>query len=272
MAFVAVGYSLIYGILRFVNFAHGEVLAVSSLVTLEVHRALGWSSLATAMILGAVAGGVTAMMLEILVYRPFRRAGVLTLVMASFSASMAMQALMRLVWGSRSRPMPIEDPAVELFGGRLLLHELLIPVLLVIAVCALEYGLHRTLWGLTVRGLATSFQRVSYTGVRVNRAVAGTFILAGALAGIAGTVVALRGGASPSIGFRFALWAFAGTVVGGLGSIRGTLVGGFLVGIVLSIWSRFASVLYLDGAAFAAMALVLIWKPQGLFSRLDREV
>jgi branched-chain amino acid transport system permease protein len=272
VAFVALGYSLIYGVLRFVNFAHGEMLAFTAYIALSLQMMLANSSFVTGLMIAGAAGAVVGMLLERMVYRPFRRSGSQVLLLVSFAISMALQAVMSLTWGSASRVSPIKEPTLT-FAGRVFPERLFFLLLLaLLGFAGLEFALKKTLWGLTVRGYSANPVQVVAIGAPINRAIAVTFAVAGALAGVAGVCLGLQGGISPSMGFHFGLWAFAATVVGGLGSIRGTFVGGILLGGLLAASSRYFSVLYTDAVAFTTLSAVLIWKPTGLFAFLDREI
>ena len=269
---MALGYSLVYGVLRFVNFAHGEIVALSAFITLFLSNGLGMDSIWSACLLGGIAGALAAVILERLVYRPLRGFGSLTLLLASFGASMVIQASMGILWGARSRVLKIRDPEIEIAGIVISLRHILLIFLAIMTAACLEFGLRRSVWGLVVRGYSRNPLQIAALGIPVDRSVFITFAITGFLAGVAGVCLGLQSGVDPQMGTRVGLWAFAATVVGGLGSIRGTLLGGFLLGIVLTLAARFLSVLYTDGIAFLAMVAVLFIRPKGIFAFLDRGV
>lgn len=273
IAFVALGYSLVYGVLRFVNFAHGEIIAFSGLVVFQVKSSLAPNcGLLLGILIAALTGAVCGVLMDRLVYRNFRGEGSLVLLLASFAVSMALQGGMSAIWGSHSRNIGFGDPVVEVFGTTVYARQLWLPALGLIGLFALEYLLRHTIWGLVTRGYSSNPVQMSSSGAPVGRTITMTFALSGALAGIASVVLGLGTGVSPLMGFQYALWAFAATIIGGLGSLRGTIIGGLLLGMVLTAVARFGSPLYMDATAFIVMTGVLIWRPRGLFAFLERKV
>lgn len=273
LAFVALGYSLVYGVLRFVNFAHGEVVSFAGLLAFEVARRLRPDSGLFIGVLSAVLGGVVVgLLLERFVYRSLEKEGSLVLLLASFAASMTLQGGMSLVWGSKSRHIGFTDTLVHFGGAAFYTRYLWLPVVGIGAVVGLEYLLRNSIWGLVARGYVANPIQMKSSGVPVARMVGITFGIAGGLGGIASIFIGLGTGVSPSMGFRYAIWAFAATIIGGLGSLRGTVLGGLILGLLLSVVARFGSALYMDAVAFIIMTGVLIWRPRGLFAFVERRV
>jgi neutral amino acid transport system permease protein len=265
----AVGLTLIFGVLRLVNFAHGEFL------TLGAYMMLLFASfdlpLVAAASLGVIATAIFSVCLEIGVWRPVRRrgAGELQLLLFALGLAFFMRNSIAFVAGSEDRQTGADVTSSVNFGDlRIGRTELIVTLLGIATIVLVAAALRSTSLGKQARALADSIDLAETTGIDTDRIVLITWAVSGGLAGLAGVFYALPAGtANPNIGFSLILSIFAAVVVGGIGNAYGALAGGLLIGLVQE-WSTLVlepSVKVAVG--FAMLILVLLVRPQGLFGR-----
>jgi len=280
-ALVALGYTMVYGILELINFAHGEIVMLGAMVAvtvLGVLVALGVPvplalllALAAAMLV-CVATGV---LVERIAYRPLRNAPRLAPLITAIGVSIVLQNLAMIVWGRQylSCP-PVLDPVVyEWHGASVSNVQLLIVAVAAVTMGALLLLVHRTRLGRAMRATAQNREVAGLMGVDVNRVIAATFAVGSALAAVAGILIAAYYGiAHYNMGFLLGLKAFSAAVLGGIGNIPGALLGGLLLGVIESLGAGYIGDLtggflgshYQDIFAFLILILVLVFRPSGL--------
>lgn len=274
IALAAVGVSLVYGILRIVNFAQGDYLTAGAYAAVVATAWTGEMIFATAA--AVVATLLLSVGLEFALWRPLRRkgAGFMSLFIASIGLALVLRNLIFLGAGAQPRSYPVDVFQVYVIGPIRISRTQSIAIVtafLVIGLIALF--LARTTTGRSMRALADDRTLAAVSGVEVDRIVVATWALAGALAGLAGVLAALvQSSFDPNVGFGLLLPVFAAVVLGGIGSAYGALVGGVALGVVTeaSTWRGFAggvSPVYKPVTAFAILILVLLLRPQGLFGR-----
>lgn len=265
----AVGLTLIFGVLRLVNFAHGEFL------TLGAYLMLLFSSfdlpLVLAVVLGIVATAVFSVGLEIGVWRPVRRrgAGELQLLLFALGLAFFMRNAIAFVAGSEDRQAGANVTASVTVGAlRIGRTELIVTLLGISVIVLVAAALRSTSLGKQARALADDIQLAETTGVNTDRVVLITWAVSGGLAGLAGILYALpAGAANPNMGFSLILSIFAAVIVGGIGNAYGALAGGLLIGLVQE-WSTLLLEPSMKVAVgFAMLILVLLVRPTGLFGR-----
>ncbi len=279
VALGAIGVTFTLGIMRFANFAHGELLTWGAYLALVVVAfagpgtptgplSFGWQLLAAALV-AAVLTGLVAWAIDALVFRRLRRRGAmpLTMVFAAFGAALVMRHLVVLVWGHESRYYTRElQMAVELLPGVRVLPDQLFILGLALAVML---GLHAFLaWsrtGIAMRAMAESPALAQVCGIEVEAVVRLTWIISGALAALAGVFTGLTPQLHPEIGFNLLLSLFAAAILGGTGSLVGAVVGGFVVGLGENLSLLVVSPGYKGAMPFLLLLLILIVRPQGLF-------
>jgi len=281
-ALVALGYTMVYGILGLINFAHGEVVMVGALVAISVIAAAGPTIgvspallLAVGLALAVLACMALGALLERVAYRPLRSAPRLTALITAIGMSIVIQNLAMLVWGRQYLPFPPLLPG-EPMG---FLGATVTPVQLVIVLCALAsmvgllWTVNRTRLGRAMRATAQSPALASLMGVNVDRIVVTTFLIGSALAALAGVMVAgYYGQGHYHMGFMLGLKAFTAAVLGGIGNIPGAMVGGLLLGVIESLGAGYIGTLtggllgshYQDVFACAVLVAVLVFRPSGL--------
>jgi branched-subunit amino acid ABC-type transport system permease component len=275
IAIGAVGVSLVYGILRIVNFAHGDYLVVGAYVALAVNVAWGGHIVVAAL---AAIGAVTvlAVGLEFALWRPLRRkgAGLFSLFIAAIGLALVLRHVVFLVGEAQPRRYDVDVFQVHELGPvRLSQSQLIAIAIATAAIVLVGLMLARTGLGKAMRALSDNPALAAVAGIDVDRTVVLTWALAGGLAGIAGLLQALILNAfTPNFGFALLLPVFAAVVLGGIGSAYGALVGGLALGLVMEVstWDALAGgapPVYKPVVAFAALILVLLFRPQGVFGR-----
>jgi neutral amino acid transport system permease protein len=275
LAIAAVGVSLVYGILRIVNFAHGDYLVFGAYVALVVNA--GWDGhIVVAALAAVVATAGLATGLEFALWRPLRRkqAGLFSLFIAAIGLALVLRHLIFLAADARPRRYEVDVFQVyELGPIRLSQSQLVAVGIALAAIVLVGLMLARTSLGKTMRALSDDRSLAAVAGIDVDRTVVVTWVLAGGLAGVAGLLQGLVLNAfTPNFGFTLLLPVFAAVVLGGIGSAYGALVGGLALGLVmeLSTWSALAGgapPVYKPVVAFALLILVLLLRPQGVFGR-----
>lgn len=267
----AAGLTLVYGVLKLVNFAHGEFLTFGAYMALVAHSTLDLP-LPLAILFGVVLTALLGVALELAMWRPMRRrgAGILQLLLMALGLAFVIRNAIQLVAGTDVRQLGANVTASIMFGGGLHIGrtELWVLLLALAALVALALLLRMTRLGKRIRALSDNPELAETTGIDTERIVLVTWILAGGLAGLAGVVYgASVGVVTPNLGFEVVLSLFAAVVVGGIGNAYGALAGGILIGLVQE-WSTLVTPASIKVAVgFAAMILVLIVRPQGLFGR-----
>jgi branched-chain amino acid transport system permease protein len=280
-ALVALGYTMVYGILQLINFAHGDVLMIGAMVGVTVVAALSGSGLPTAVVLllALACAMPTCVLLSLFVervaYRPLRNAPRLAPLITAIGVSIVIQTMAMIIW----RPNPILFPdllpttPIE-FGGALLAPKQLL--ILVVSAClmvGLMVLINRTKLGRAMRATAENPRIAGLMGVNANRVIAATFAIGAALAAVAGVLVAMNYNiAQFSMGFILGLKAFTAAVLGGIGNIAGAVVGGLLLGVIESLGAGYIGDLtggflgshYQDIFAFVVLVVVLLFRPSGI--------
>jgi len=280
-ALVALGYTMVYGILGLINFAHGEVVMIGAMLTLSSLGAmLGWgvplmlafpASMALAM-LGCMALGYT---IERIAYRPLRHAPRLAPLITAIGVSIVLQNLAMMVWGREYHAFPqlIANHPHNL-GGAIINDIQIIIFLLALGIMAgLMVIVHRTKLGRAMRAVAENQHAAQLMGVNIDRVISVTFMLGSALAAVAGVMVSANYGlAHYYMGFLLGLKAFTAAVLGGIGNLRGAVLGGLLLGLIESLGAGYIGDLtggflgsnYQDVFAFFVLIAVLVFRPSGL--------
>lgn len=265
IAFIAIGYSLIYSILKFINFAHGEIMMLGAYSCYVFYSVLHIESFAVSVLLSIFFTGIIGVVIEKVAYKPLRQKGRLSMLLSSLGVSIALQSSISLIFGSSPLVYGVSDPVIKLACFPFYVRELLIIILLLLTFIGVSVALKRSRIGLSVRAISTNPTRVMLLGIPIDTIVSITFFIVSALAGIAGVSLAVENGLTPSMGFQYSIWAFAVAVIAGLGSIRGILVVGVLLGIIISLAFAYGSSLFANAIALGMMSLILLLRPQGLF-------
>ena len=286
-ALVALGYTMVYGIIELINFAHGEIFMVGAFVSMFfLTTGLGLTGsvsdptrlalvLVAAFIVAMLVMGVIGVVIERFAYRPLRNAPRLAPLITAIGVSFILQNIVQQLFG----PSPVNTPQLitlearfELLGASIGYINVFIIAVAVGLMVALQLFVNRTKLGRAMRSTAQDREAAQLMGVDVNRTIAATFFIAAALAGAAGVVQGLYfGNIKFDLGFQAGLKAFTAAVLGGIGSLPGAVLGGLIIGLVETFWSAYFSADYKDVAAFSILAITLIFMPSGLLGRPDVE-
>ena len=282
---IAIGYTMVYGIIGMVNFAHGDVFMLAAFIALILFLALtqllGIGSLGLALLIVLVLGmALTSLwgwVIEKLAYRPLRGSFRLAPLISAIGMSIFLSNFVQLVQGPRNKTLePILSNVITLpiGNGTVTLAEKQLVIMIVTAVLlgVLWYVVQRTSLGRAQRACEQDRKMASLLGVDVDRTISITFIMGAALASVAGLLwMTYYGVVSFSDGFVPGVKAFTAAVLGGIGSLPGAVLGGLLIGLIETFWSAYFSLDYKDVAAFSILAIVLIFMPSGLLGRPDVE-
>lgn len=284
-ALIALGYSLVYGILGLINFAHGEVVMIGAMLGLSaLNLLLPLLPEAPALaVLGATLLAIAPCMLlgygiERVAYRPLRQAPRLAPLITAIGVSILLQNLAMMVWGRQYRVFPplFDGQTLEIAGAHLTPLQLVILLVSATLMALLWWLIQRSKIGRAMRATAQNPQVAQLMGINVNRTIALTFILGSGLAAIAGMLVSANYGQAHSyMGFMLGLKAFSAAVLGGIGSLTGAMLGGLLLGLIESLGAGYLSTLsfgvlgsqYQDIFAFLVLILVLTLRPSGLLGK-----
>ena len=269
----AIGISLTFGILRFSNFAHGELMTFGVYVTLTFVVLTGWHPLLVAPIAMVATAGL-ALGCDRAFFRPFRKSPTIMLVIASFGLMLMIRSAVQFFWGVQLQPMVqgIERMQVFFDALRILPKHILIISGTLILMVATHLMLTRTKIGKAMRATSDSPELARITGIDTEAVIRMTWITGACLAVAAGVFLAIDTHVETMMGFKLLLPMFAAAILGGIGKPYGAVVGGLVIGIAEEIsaypWIGTAPLLnpgYKAGVAFAIMVVMLIWRPQGLF-------
>ena len=277
-ALVALGYTMVYGIVGIINFAHGEVFMIGAMVAMSALTLLlgmgmpAVPALLAAILLAMMACMATSFLIERLAYRPLRHAPKLAPLITAIGVSFMLQALAMLIWGREHFPFPEVFPAerITLFGNvGITLREIIIVAVSMLMMGGLFVLVNRTRLGRAMRATAENVNVTALMGVNPNKVISATFMIGAALAAVAGVLFASNYGGKVHfyMGFIPGMKAFVAAVLGGIGNIPGALVGGLVLGLVESMGAGYISAEYEDVFAFVVLVVVLIFRPSGLLGQ-----
>jgi branched-chain amino acid transport system permease protein len=282
---IAIGYTMVYGIIGMINFAHGEIFMIGSFVALISFLILGPSGgamvpiallvvLLVAMSLTAVYGWA----LERIAYRPLRGSPRLAALISAIGMSIVLQNYVQLSQGARVKTLqPVIEGGFQLmkagnFTVVLSYMQIIIVVVTVSLMAAFWVLITKTALGRAQRACEQDRTMAALLGIDVDRTISITFVLGAALAAVAGMMVTLYYGVIDFyVGFLAGIKAFTAAVLGGIGSIPGAMLGGLLIGLIEAFWSGYFSIEYKDVAVFSILVLVLVFRPSGLLGRPEVE-
>jgi branched-chain amino acid transport system permease protein len=282
---IAIGYTMVYGIIGMINFAHGDIYMVGAFHTvifLLVLGMLGISyvplALALVLIISIVLTAAYGWTVERIAYRPLRGSTRLAPLISAIGMSIVLQNYVQLLQGARNKPLqPLIRGGVTLmerdgFAVQISYLQVLIILVTVALMAGFTLLIARTPLGRAQRACEQDQKMASLLGVNVDKTISLTFVIGAALAAVAGLMVTLYYGVVDFyMGFLAGIKAFTAAVLGGIGSLPGAMLGGLLIGLIEAFWSAYFTVEYKDLAAFSILVLVLIFRPTGLLGRPEVE-
>jgi branched-chain amino acid transport system permease protein len=282
---IAIGYTMVYGIIGMINFAHGDIFMVGAfiaLITFLTLVAVGITAIPVALfIVLLIAMGLTALYgwtVERLAYRPLRHSFRLAPLISAIGMSIILQNYVQVAQGARVKPLPplIEGTHVlfesEVFSVELSNIQIIIVVTTLVLMLTFSWIVGKTRLGRDMRACEQDLKMASLLGVNIDRTISLTFVIGAALASVAGIMYLLYYGVIDFfIGFVAGVKAFTAAVLGGIGSLPGAMLGGLLIGLIETFWSAYFSIEYKDVAAFSILIVVLIFLPTGILGRPEVE-
>lgn len=268
---VSAGLTLIFGVLKVINFAHGSLYMLGAYIALSAYRVSG--SFIVSTLVAGVGVGIFGLLFERFIMRRVYKADVLMQLLVCYALILILDDVVKIIWGadfqSMGMPEAFQAPPIFIADGIIpVFYVFLIAAAAVIAL-VLWYVLTRTRMGKVVRAAAHNPTMTSVLGLNTSWIYAGVFAFGGALAGLAGALAAPVRSMSPGMGFSILIESFIVTVIGGMGSVSGALVGALLIGLVRSFGS-IGFPFFVEGIMFLAMALILVLKPSGLLGKEPR--
>ncbi|MDH3790300.1 MAG: branched-chain amino acid ABC transporter permease LivH [Rhodospirillales bacterium] len=282
---IAIGYTMVYGIIGMINFAHGEIFMIGAFISIITFLILGlagitWVPLALLIVLIAamVFTSIYGWALERVAYRPLRGSPRLAALITAIGMSIFLQNYVQLLQSARNKPMqPVISGGVEVMRDGDYVVSLgfmqgIIIVLTIVLMVIFSLMIARTTLGRAQRACEQDRDMTALIGVNVDRTISLTFVIGATLASVAGMMFLLYYGVIDFfIGFLAGIKAFTAAVLGGIGSLPGAMLGGLLIGLIEAFWSGYFTVEYKDVAAFSILVLVLIFRPSGLLGKPDIE-
>ncbi len=278
---IAIGYTMVYGIIGMINFAHGDVFMVGAFVALIVFLILssifaGINVVLFLLVMMIVAMLVTSLYnwtIEKVAYRPLRGSFRLAPLITAIGMSIALSNFVQVTQGPRNKPIPpLVSQIYNVAGITISLKQIIIAVITISLLAIFWYIVNKTPLGRAQRACEQDMKMAALLGVDVDKTISITFIMGAALAAVAGTMYLMYYGVVVfTDGFVPGVKAFTAAVLGGIGSLPGAVVGGILIGVIESLWSAYFSIDYKDVAAFSILAIVLIFLPSGLLGRPEVE-
>ncbi len=278
-ALIALGYTMVYGVLRLINFAHGDVYMLGAYAGYYLSRKLRGDepSLVSAvlvMIGSMLACALVGVVIERFAYRPVRRASRLTLLITAIGVSLFIENGAQLVFGPDPKFFPSLAPRADFRLGnvRITSEQLTVIVVSVLLMLALRFFILRTRTGKAMRAVSFNLDAAKLMGISTDKIIAITFALGSALAAAAGVLIGMQiPKIDPLMGIMYGLKAFVAAVLGGIGNIPGAVLGGLLIGVSEVMVVGYLSSTYRDAIAFGILILVLLLRPQGILGRVQKE-
>ncbi len=276
-ALIALGYSMVYGILKLINFAHGDFFTLGSYagytVLVFASAALTsyfgiWGMILIAMLVAAISVALVGIIVERMAYRPIYASGRLPAVVSALGASIVLQNSIMIFWGPRYQAYPaalIPNIPLQIFGFNISLLQLLILLTSFILMLSLYYVIQKTTFGAAIRATALDRDTAALMGINFNKVILFIFILGPALGAITGVMVGMYyRQISFTMGWNYGLKAFTATILGGIGNLPGAMLGGLILGTLEMLGGAYISSAWKDVFVFLILILVLIFRPTGI--------
>ena len=289
-ALIALGYTLVYGILRLINFAHGDLFMLAAYAALAVATAAGLGTLPLAGAIEHAAGlgaftyvllaamliaALMGWLIERLAYRPMRGQPRLNLLITAVGVSMLLENGAQVVFGATPRSFPLlltEAPAFTILGAQVSSLDLAVFSTAILLLIGLEALVHKTRMGLSMRAVSHSHEVAALQGIPVDKVIAFTFAVGSALAAGAAVLYGVKyPRVDPLMGVMPGMKAFVAAVIGGIGNLRGAVVGALILGLAETLVAAYGASTWRDALAFGLLIGILLFKPAGLFGKYEPE-
>lgn len=272
-ALIALGYTMVYGTIRLINFAHGDIYMMGAFIGYFLVSI--WNiNIFVAMLLAGLVCAILGVVIERVAYKPLRKSTRVAALITAIGVSYFLQNIMVYFFGPEVRAFPSTFPVMpfRVFGIVINMKQVLVFVTTIILMIVLNGIVRYTKMGKAMRAVAVDAEAAQLMGIDVNRVISFTFALGSALAGVAGVLVGVYyNSISATMGTTPGLKAFVAAVVGGVGSIPGAMLGGYLIGILETIVTFMGGSMYKDAAVYALLIVILLVRPSGIFGKKDRK-
>lgn len=272
-ALIALGYTMVYGIIKLINFAHGDVFMVGSFI--GFYAIVGWGlGFLPALLIAMAACAIFGVLIERIAYKPLRNATRIAALITAIGVSFLIEYGTIYIRGAQPEAYPnvLPNKTFDVFGAQISSQSLLILSISIILMIILQIVVQRTKIGKAMRAVSYDTEAAQLMGINVNTTISATFAIGSALAGAAGVIFGVYyTKIEPLMGVIPGIKAFVAAVLGGIGIIPGAMVGGLLLGVVESVVTALGYSLWRDAAAFVILILILIFRPAGLFGKNTRE-
>ncbi len=272
-ALIALGYTMVYGIMKLINFAHGDIYMIGSYVGFFAITAMGLPFV-PAILAAMVMTGILGMVVERLAYKPLRHSPKIAILTTAIGVSLFLEYTTMLALSPQPRTFPhVLDNSVYHIGGLVIsFQQIVIFLISVVLMLILTYVVNYTKMGKAMRAVSYDPDAAQLMGINVDKTISFTFCIGSSLAGAAGVLVGIYyNSIEPLMGIMPGMKAFVAAVLGGIGIIPGAMTGGIILGVVEAMVSGFISSTFRDAAAFAILIIILLIKPTGLFGKNERE-
>lgn len=273
-ALIALGYTMVYGIIKLINFAHGDIYMLGAFTAFYATTFFHLNFF-VALIIAMLLCGVLGVLIERIAYKPLRHATRITALITAMGVSYVLEYTTQYFAGSEVKTFPtdlLENTAFSLGGVRITMMQIYIFVITIILMVLLTYIVNKTKMGRAMRAVSVDEDAAKLMGINVDTTISFTFFLGSCLAGVAGVLVGVYyNSINPLMGMTPGLKAFIAAVFGGIGNIPGAMIGGLFIGIAETLVTAYGSSLYKDAIVYVILILVLILKPDGLLGKNVKE-
>jgi branched-chain amino acid transport system permease protein len=263
-ALISLGYAMVYSILRFLNWAHGYIVMLGAFIayTLIVNLKMNFI---VAFILSVAICAIIAVLIELIGYRPLRKARRLAPTISGLGIAFLIQAIVQLIWGTdpRSYPRTVEV-GFNIFGARITNIQIIIIIVSTILLLALRWVVYKSSLGFKIRAAADDLEMTAMLGINSNYVISCVFAIGGALAAAAGILVAWDTSLVTTIGLTITMKSFVAVILGGFGSIDGAIIGGMIIGFAENFGVWFIPAVWKDSIAYIILVIVLLIRPSGI--------
>ena len=272
-ALIALGYTMVYGIIKLINFAHGDIYMLGAYCAFLITTYCGLGFI-PALLISMIFCGVVGVLIERIAYKPLRHATRITALITAIGVSYVLEYATQYIMGSEVRTYPklLTSASFHLGPVTITMQQVYIFVITVILMVVLQFIVQKTKMGRAMRAVSVDEDAARLMGIDVDKTISFTFLLGSALAGVAGVLVGIYyNSINPLMGMTLGLNAFIAAVFGGIGSIPGAMIGGLFIGIAETMVTAYGSSLYKDAIVYIILILILILKPAGLLGKNVRE-
>lgn len=272
-ALIALGYTMVYGIIKLINFAHGDIYMLGAYVAFITTTYFGFSFF-PAMIASMVVCGILGVLIERIAYKPLRHATRIAALITAIGVSYVLEYTTQYVMGSEVKTYPtlLSNASFSLGPVTISMQQVYIFTITIVLMIALQLIIKKTKMGRAMRAVSVDEDAAKLMGINVDTTISFTFLLGSSLAGVAGILVGIYyNSIDPLMGMVPGLKAFIAAVFGGIGSVPGAMIGGLFIGIAETMVVAYGSSLYRDAIVYLILILILIIKPDGLLGKNQRE-